>query len=134
MPQMADITVKAADGTTDVIFNAMTPSAGDTVPALWRAEALGFGIASNKPTFWMKTQYNGARTARRAEFKFNYPRFVTVPASSTTQVVSEIPGNLTLTLPTNVPDVIIADAYAFYVNLLSSTLVRNSVIAGFAPT
>lgn len=40
MPQMANITVKKADGTTDVVYTALTPAGGDNSPARWSANAL----------------------------------------------------------------------------------------------
>jgi transcriptional regulator of met regulon len=39
MPAMANITVKKADDTTDVIYVAISPSAGDKVPAIWQVTA-----------------------------------------------------------------------------------------------
>lgn len=39
MPNMANITVKKADGTTDVVYTALTPSAGDKTSARWSLTA-----------------------------------------------------------------------------------------------
>lgn len=38
MPTMANITVKKADGTTDIVFDAIAGSGGDTSAARWRQD------------------------------------------------------------------------------------------------
>lgn len=134
MPSITAITVKSGDGTTDVVFSPMTPSSGDSTAAMWRAEAIGGGVSSNKPVFTMKTQNNGARTARRAELYFSYPRFVTDTTTNTTRVVSNVPVNVTVTIPNNVPDTEIANAVALFTNLMASALIKSSLTVGFAPT
>lgn len=44
MPSIANITVKASNGTTDVVYTAKSPSAGEGVPAIWRNDAIGTAI------------------------------------------------------------------------------------------
>jgi len=77
MPQIANITVKAANGTTDVVYTAMTPSSGDTTPAFWRAEGSG-ASASLRATFQLSSKWNGPKTARRVTGAFQYPQTATV--------------------------------------------------------
>ena len=38
MPSMASITVKKYDGTTDIVFDALSASGGDNSPAVWRQD------------------------------------------------------------------------------------------------
>jgi hypothetical protein len=38
MPTMASITVKKADGTTDIVYDALAASGGDNSPAAWRQD------------------------------------------------------------------------------------------------
>jgi hypothetical protein len=134
MTTMANITVKAADGTTDVVFNAMAPSSGDTTAAVWRAEALGDGISANRPRFELRTRFNGQRTARRVDIYFTAPYYVTQSADSTTKVVANIPVNATFTVPANIPEDSIADFVSYAVNLMASTLVKAAISSGYAPS
>lgn len=55
MPNIANITVKKNDGTTDQIWTAIRGSQGPTVPAIWRNTAPGNAL-SHKPEFWMSSQ------------------------------------------------------------------------------
>lgn len=134
MPAAANITVKDSDGTTDVVFSIKAPSGGDGTKATWHADSLGGGLQANKPKFECWTQNNGNRTARRFEAYFTYPYYVTDSVTSTTKVMANIPMNFTVTLPTSIPDTDVAHAVAYLTNLLSSTLIRDSMKAGFSPT
>ena len=64
MAQISDITVKKADGTTDVVYVAATPSAGDKSPAVWTQNAFS-GIQGFRPRFEVQTQDNGAGNVRQ---------------------------------------------------------------------
>lgn len=132
MPTMANITVKAANGTTDVVFTGLNPSSGDNVPALWRAEALGANAAA-KPVATLQSRWNGPKTARRVEFDFSYPQTSTDTTTGLTSVVNQIPMKLSAVIPMAVPDATVAEAVALATNLLASILVRDSLKSGFAP-
>lgn len=45
MPTLSNITVKKNDGTTDVIYTGVAPSAGDKSPAVLRNNSLGSAAA-----------------------------------------------------------------------------------------
>ena len=134
MPAAANITVKASDGTTDVVFTLKAPSGGDGTKATWYADALGGGLNANKPKFQCWSQSNGNRTARRFDAYFTFPYYVTNTDTSTTSVLANIPMNFTVTLPMSIPDTDVANAVAYLTNLLSSTLIKDSMKAGFSPT
>lgn len=133
MPNMADITVKKNDGTTDIVYNNMAPSSGDSVAAVWRAEASAT-VAAFKPTLEMRTRYNGPRDARRAEISFTYPITQTDSSSGITSVIGKVPVTFSLVAPLGASDSVIAEAVAQSVNLLKSTLIQAALKAGFAPT
>lgn len=133
MPAMADITVKKNDGTTDIIYNAMAPSSGDNVAAVWRSEASA-SYAAFKPTFEMRTRYNGPRDARRAEITFTMPVTQTDTASGITSVIGKVPVAFSIVSPLGAPDSVINEAVAQSANLLKSTLIQSALKAGFAPT
>lgn len=132
MPSMANITVKASNGTTDVVYTALTPSAGDTVPAQWRVEN---GSQNNaKPMAKLVSRWNQNKSARRMDFMYEYPQTATDTTTGLVTVVNRIPISLTMALPAAVPDTVVAEAVAQATNLLVSTLIRASMNAGFSPT
>lgn len=133
MPTMANITVKKNDGTTDIIYNALTASAGDGVAALWRNES-GGSQSNAKPSASMSSKFNSNRTARRVVVDFRYPQVVTDASTGLTSVVNVIPWTLSGAVPVGVPDSVINESVAQATNFFVSTLVRESLKAGFAPT
>ncbi len=133
MPAMANITVKKADGTTDIVYSGISPSAGDTVPALWRCEAVSTA-AGLRPTLQMLTKWNGPRTARRMEASFQYPEIVTDSVTSVSRVRNRIPVTISAVIPVEVPDSVVNEAVAQAFNLVASALFKSSTSSGFAPT
>lgn len=131
MPQMANITIKKADGTTDVVYTALTPSAGDSVAAQWRANAVST-IAGHRPQLSMQTQNNGTRTGRKVRIALMYPVTQTVGGVETK--IGIIPLELTGTIGLNFSDDVVAEAVHQFGNALVSVLIRDSLKAGFSPT
>lgn len=132
MPNMANITVKAANGTTDVVYVAMTPSSGDKVAARWRVEAAST-IPAHRAVASLVTRDNGNGSARRAEFNFMLP-YVFTPEGGLPAVTDRVPVSITAALPKGIPDTVIAEAIAQAGNLFVSTLIRDSLKSGYAPT
>lgn len=133
MPQMANITVKAANGTTDVVYNAMTPSSGDKTAAIWRVEASST-IAAHRPIVSLVTRENGNGNARRAEFSASFPYVPPAAEGHQPTVLHRVPVTFSIALPKEVPDTFLAEAIAQAGNLLVSPLIRDSLKAGFSPT
>lgn len=133
MPSMADITVKKADGTTDIVYNQMAPSSGDGVSAIWRNESGGAATAF-KPMLTLQSKYNGPKTARRLTVNYSMPQTATDSTTGLTSVVNTIPVMFTIALPVATPQTTIDEAVHQLTNLLSSTLVRSCLKAGFAPS
>lgn len=130
MPSMANITVKNA-ATTDVVYVAAVPSAGDRSPAKWIANALS-SVAGFRPWFSMASRDNGPKTARQIDFSYSYPLTQTVGGVETK--IGNVPMTASVLVPTNVDAGIPADAFVQFGNLLASTLARASVESGYAPT
>jgi hypothetical protein len=129
---MANITVKAANGTTDVVYTAMTPSSGDTTNAIWRDEAAG-SAAAFKPTLSVNSRYNGDRTGRRLNIVYDRPQTVT-DSNGIVTVANRIPISLSVLVPMSCPDTVVAEAIHQATNLFASTLVRDALKSGFAPS
>lgn len=133
MPQMANITVKKADGTTDIVYSALNPSSGDSVPAVWRSEAAG-AQANLKPTLSAVARWNGPKTARRVDAAVVFPQSYVDSTTSLTLVKNKVVINLSGVIPAEVPDTVLAEAVAQATNLFTSTLFRDTLKTGYAPT
>lgn len=133
MPTMADITVKKADDVTNVTYNALAPSSGDTVPSVWRQEAMATQ-PNLKATVSLKAGWNGPRDARRVQMDFMYPYTSTDTTNGLTTVVARIPIQVTATVPQLIPDSVISEAVAQCGNLLDAALVQSCFKAGYAAT
>lgn len=133
MPDMADITVKKADGTTNITYSKLTPSSGDKVSAQWRSETAG-ASAGLRPTLQCRSEFNGPRTARRIDYTFQYPYTVTDSTTSVTSVKARIPLSGSMTVPLEIPDTVVSEAVTQAVNLLQSTLMQSVFKSGYAPT
>jgi len=131
MPQMANITVKASNGTTDVVYNAQTPSSGDKVAARWAVE-LAHAIPAFRPILTMRTQDNGPKTARAVDIELSFPIIVT--ENSVDRKAATVPIKVHATLPTNVSSVAVKEPIYQIGNLVSAALIRAAMEAGFAPT
>lgn len=133
MANMADITVKKADGTTDVVYVAATPSAGDKSPAIWTQNAFS-GVQGFRPRFELSTQSNGAGNIRQMRARFSYPSLYTDTTTSLQKLSGTVGFDGICYLPQNLTTTEWKEAWAQLGNLLCSSLVRASAETGFAPT
>lgn len=133
MPNMANITVKKNDGTTDITYTAMIPSAGDKSPAIWRSTTVG-SAPSHNPEMRMTSRNNGTGTARRVEVVSQYPTLVTSPADGKVSVADKVVLDLSVVIPQGMPTTDINEAVSQFCNLIAATLVKDSFKAGFSPT
>jgi hypothetical protein len=133
MPNMADITVKKNDGTTDIIYVSLAPSAGDKTPAQWRVEAIG-SVPGNRPTFTVQSKYSTDRQARVVEGKLLYPE--TFTDSTTGIVATRLRESFSFThiVRMDAADATTAELSAQAANLLKSVLMQSVLKSGFAPS
>lgn len=133
MPSMANITVKAANGTTDVIYVQKNPSSGDGTVALWRVDAAAT-INSAKPSLEVSSKGNSNGTTRRVQGHGRYP--YTLTDSTTGKILVDQLAHFSweAVVPTGMPDTAIAEFVAHNTNLMVSTLLVSSLKEGFAPT
>lgn len=131
MPNMADIVVKKADGTTNVTFVAKVASAGDKTQAFWSQDAAST-TRNQRPTLAISSQANGPRTARRVNGVAHFPVLRTV--DGVTVVAHDIPMSFVITVPLSVTDAEADEAAAQFGNLLASALIRGVNSTGYAPT
>lgn len=132
MPQIANITVKKNDGTTDVVYTAVVASAGDKSQAIWQNQTVGTAD-SHRPDLKMQSRSNQAGTARRVEMVYTYPSLVT-GSDGRTNIADKVIVEVNVVLPRGMALADRNEAVAQGLNLASATLVKDSVKSGFAPT
>lgn len=132
MPQMANLTVKKADGTTDIVYTSMTPSAGDKTPAIWRANTVGDSVAL-RPEFRAigMPSPDGARRTLKTNLVF--PVVVTDNASGLKKVAGYITQVTESKIFLAADDATVAEAIAQGANLTNTALMRECAKVGFAP-
>lgn len=129
MPNMANVVVKKNDGTTDITYTALSPSAGDKAEAMWRENSKS-SIVNYRPTFTMSTQSNAAGTVRRVRTKYKYP------VTATENGVEVLKGYHVIEKIAQLfqyDDASVNEAVSQEANLGTSTLIKQSAQAGFAP-
>lgn len=129
---MANITVKKNDGTTDVIYTALAPSAGDKTPAYWRNNTIGTAEA-HKPELRMTSKPNGDLSARSVTMNFSYPQTVT-GGDGKVSIAYRTNFTLSGSIPQGMTTTDVSEAVSQFLNLCSSVLVKDSFKAGFSPT
>lgn len=132
MPNIANITIKKNDGTTDITYTAVVPSAGDKSPAVWRSQTVG-SAAAHQPEVRMTSRANGLNSARRVEVTATYPSTVTGSdgkISVADRVVFQVSG----VIPLGMPTVDVNEAVSQLLNVFAVTLFKDSFKTGFAPT
>lgn len=128
MPTMADITVKAANGTTDVVLKAKTPSFGDKSDAVWTIDASST-IRNHRATFTSQTLWNGPKTARRAIARASWPVVRMVEGVET--IVHRCEGSQNVLVPQGLTDSEVAEFVHVYGNFLVSNLIREVQKSGY---
>lgn len=131
MPNQADITVKKADGTTDITYSKVVPSSGSNSPAIWRS-SVGSAPA-HKPTLRIRSAPNASGTVRRVEAEFVYPETATA-ADGKVSVVNRARIQVTGTYPQDMADTVLAEAVHQAFNLFYSSHVKDQNVEGYAAT
>jgi len=133
MPALADITVKMADGTTNITYTGIVPSAGDKTPAVWRSNSVG-GSIGQRPELRVQSSSNGDNSARRMVVSYSYPSLFTDSSTGRVAVDKRLNWTLSASIPVEMKDADLAEAAEQGMNLLASTLVTDSFKSGYSPT
>jgi len=133
MANIANVTVKKADGTTDIVYTAINGSSGDKGEAFWRQEdvTLPQGL---RPTIKMSTSDNGSKTARKVHLEFLRPTAYTDSTTGLKKQALVNYGSADFLLSKDAVDAEIAEAVHQFTNFIVITAVRDSIKAGFSPT
>lgn len=131
MANATNLTIKKADGTTDVTYTVMIASGGDKAPCVWQDLAAS-AVPNARPTLQAESAWNGAKTARRVNVRYVYPYTVTNPDGTTTIINQEL-GTLSWITPQDVPDSVAAEAAAQFGNLAATAAFKGMLASGYAP-
>jgi hypothetical protein len=137
MPSMANLTVKKADETTNIVYDALTPAAGDASDAVWRQDtgAVAGMPVGHRAILKMRTMNNGTSTARRAVVTFTRPYSTQNTTTSKYEAKDSVVGRLEITVPQAIPATEVNEAVYQFLNCLGLTsgLIKQSIAAGYAP-
>lgn len=127
---ITNITVKKADGTTDVEYTGVTGSAGDKSPAVYKNKTVGTTPAQN-PTFTLVSASNGTGTSRRLKFSGQWP-VVKQDAGGNVVVSGRSSVEGSFLLPQNIAQAEIDEVVHQFTGLLASVEVRAQLMSGYA--
>lgn len=132
MTTATDITIKKADGTTNIVYTLLAASGGDKSPAVWRSSTAP-GTAGQQPFCQVQSRSNGDGNVRRVDVLYVYPSVAT-DASSNTTVRSKavFQGSFALPLDATGPDM--NEMGAQLGNLFASAMFTSAFKSGYAPT
>lgn len=133
MPQMAALTVKKLDGTTDVTYEALTPSSGDKTEAKWRMTSVDSGAVAPalRKTLTVKSKASVNGQVRIVEGKFVSPEVVTI---GTTESQKTSTFSFTGTVDQNFSEAQAGEYAAQAANLIKSALMQSVLKDGYAPS
>jgi hypothetical protein len=133
MPNMASITVKDVDGTTDRVFTSLNPAGADGSPAVWRWDD-STKLPGERVRFEVSTRWNAQRTARKATYFFDYPITRATAVAGVNEVIGRIQNRGgDWIYPQTASDTQVAQAAKLMSNLLNSALVQSVLATGYAP-
>lgn len=133
MPAIANVTVKKNDNTTDIIFTAVVPSSGDGTPAVWRSQSVG-SAASHQPEIRLGSKTGGNGTKRVLRATYVYPQIATNTTTGVTSVIDRVVASVDWQIPLGMTATDVNEAVSQFAHLLATTLMKDSVKSGFAPS
>lgn len=133
MPNMTPITIKKNDGTTDVVFTDVQPSAGDKSPAMWRAKLVGANRSVN-PWFSMVSRDNASRSARVQNLRFVIPLIQTDASTTLQSSRGECLFKGECVYPVTATEAEINEFVAQAANIMKHALIQQALKDGYAPT
>jgi hypothetical protein len=133
MPQAANITVKKADGTTDIVYTTIGPAAGDGSPAIWRSNSVGTAVA-HRPELRLTAREGASGAERKLRATYVYPMIAANTATGITSVVQKATMTCEWIMSKNMTAADVSEAVAQYANLLASALIKACVNDGVSAT
>jgi hypothetical protein len=133
MPAIADITVKKADGATNIIYTGVAGAGGDASPAVFRSNS-ATGTIGQKPVVKVTSRDSGDKATRRVDISAVFPEVYTDSTTGLSLINSKVTMNASFAIPQNLSSTTMSEAAAQLTNLMASALIQSSISSGFAPT
>lgn len=133
MTAAADITIKKADGTTDIVWTLIAASGGDKSPAVWRSNT-ATGTPGQKPEIRVSASGNSGFTGRKISVELTFPQVYTDTNTSLTQVRTRANVKVEAFVPSDMDATTAGEYGAQFGHLMAHTLLVGSFSSGFAPT
>lgn len=133
---MAAITVKKADGTTDIVYAALASAGADGSKAVWRQDA---GQPANmpvghRPVLEVRSVNNGPGTARRIEIVYKRAYSYDNTTTGRREMADHVVASCTVTTPKGMPAAEVNEGVHQFANLIASSLMKSTFTDGYAPT
>lgn len=133
MPTMANVTVKKADGTTDVVYTGTAGASGDS-PAVWYAPALGATQATRPEIRQISRSVPGKPAVKKIVTTGMMPYSVINSTTGVTTVEKRLLFRFEASPDMDVPATLLSEFAAQFANFLASTLHKAAVVEGNAAT
>lgn len=133
MPQLADITVKKNDGTTDIVYVGTVPSSGEQNPAIFRATA-GAASPALAPELRIVARDQDQGRKRAVRTTYVYPQAVTNSSTGVTSVANRALAVIDWNFPKEMSQAAIDEAASQLAGLINSTLVKSCLKTGYSAT
>lgn len=125
MPNLANITVKKFDNTTDIVWTGVNPSGGNDAPAIIRSMTVGTAV-SHKPE--MRISVKNAGTKDRVVGTYKYPQIATNTTTGVTSVVGTVDGKFEFLVDKSTDQTVVNEAAAQFVHLQASALIKQTLV------
>jgi hypothetical protein len=131
MPTLASLTVKKADETTNIVYDALR---GDGSEDVWRQDT---GAAAGMPVghramLNVKTADNSQRTARRIVVTYTRPYSTQNTVTSKYEAKDQFFARLEMTQPNAIPGSEQSESARQFLNLVNQTLIKQITETGYA--
>lgn len=132
MATATDITIKKADGTTNIVYTLVASSGGERSPAIWRSQTAS-GTTGQQPFTQVQSRSNGDGNVRRVDVLYVFPSVYT-DTSGNTQVRSKAVFQGSFALPLDATAADMNEMGAQLGNLFASAMFTGAFKTGYAPT
>jgi len=134
MPDMADITVKKYDGTTDIVHSKINASGADGSDAVWRQVTGNGNPMGLQPIFKARSRYGSGGKARILETNGIYPAVYTDTTTGLKSSNGSVRVKVMISVDTGIDANSVAEGVHQLLNLNSSALIKSCGVNGSAPT
>ena len=131
MPAIANLSLQN-NAATAVTGTALSPSAGEGVPAIWRVETTKPPFA--RPLIQLSARKNQKGDVRVVDVKVTVPYSVNNTSTGLEQLVSKITFAGSFIVPQDIPTSVSDDAVAYIKTFFADTGVISALKAQIAPT